>query len=129
METKAKYSKDVLEEELTRRIQELESMDPGSDEASNQLQYVEVLHKLKMAEEEIEETRRANEAKEKADRIKERNDRILGIAGLGVTLFTFAVGMANRNRLYKMGLEFEENGTLTSKTFGEVFREALHLKN
>lgn len=129
METKAKDSKDVLEEELIRRIRELESMDPGSDKASNQLQYVELLHKLKMAEEEIEETRRANEAKEKADRIKVRDDRILGIAGLGVTLLTFAVSMANRNHLYKMGLEFEEKGTLTSKTFGEVFREALRLKN
>lgn len=129
MDTEKKSSKTVLEEELLRRMNELKSMDPSSDAAKKQLEYVEALHKLKINEDTVEETKRANEAKEKAERIKARDNRILGIAELGVTLITFAVGLANRNRLFDKGLTFEKDGILTSKTFGELFKESLHTKN
>lgn len=119
----------MLEEEIKSQIEELESLENGSDEKASAIDDLTKLYKLKIEEEKIqmefeEKRNRLNEdieSHEQEERFKkqqmdeqtkERYFRYgIAAAELILPLMFYASWM-------RKGFKFEETGTFTSRTFG-----------
>jgi len=118
-------TKELLEQEIRREIQELLLFEPGSMERSRAIDDVAKLCRLNIEETKMEldcseriETR-INEEQAKLSQTKERKfDRFirLGLDTIGVIL-----PLGFYNRWMKKGFKFEETGTFTSTTFRGLF--------
>lgn len=89
--------KKMLDEAVKVRIEELEGLDPGSEEETQAVKNIAVLCEARNADNEKEQ----------------RIDRILKYTLEGIT---FVCGLLAYNHWYRMGLMFEKEGTFTTKT-------------
>lgn len=102
--------KQKLDEEILRELENLSSMDQGTQEHTDAVDSLTKLYKIRNEDDRL--TIELNEKKE--DRNDKKEDRIvkIGIASaeLVLPLMFYAVWM-------RRGLKFEESGTFTSQTF------------
>ena len=110
-------TKDLLERQLEVQIEELATMESGSEEKNKAIRDVEILHRMKMDEVKLEN----DVAQRKEDSKHQRKDNlvkhILTFAGIAVP---FVGGLIFRSIWYKRGFQFEETGTYCSDTFKDV---------
>ena len=115
----------MLEEEIKSEIENLSSLEAGSEKHSTAVESLTKLYRLKLDEdkssmESIEKTEnRENDAKfrftQLEESVKDRYVRIgIAAAELILPLMFYAVWM-------RRGFKFEENGTYTSTTFRGLF--------
>lgn len=115
----------MLEEEIKNEIENLSSLEAGSEKHSTAVESLTKLYRLKLDEdkssmESIEKTEnRENDAKFRCtqleESVKDRYVRIgIAAAELILPLMFYAVWM-------RRGFKFEENGTYTSTTFRGLF--------
>lgn len=102
--------KQKLDEEILRELENLSSMDQGTQEHTDAVDSLTKLYKMRNEDDRL--TIELNEKKE--DRNDKKEDRIvkIGIASAEIVLplMFYAVWM-------RRGLKFEESGTFTSQTF------------
>nr|DAH22084.1 MAG TPA: hypothetical protein [Caudoviricetes sp.] len=111
----------LLDNEIVRRLKELDGMASGSKEIGVAIEDIEHLCKMRVEEKklngELESNAREERDKllENAARAKDRYIRLgLDVAGLILPLAFYGIWM------YK-GFKFEESGTFTSTTFRSLF--------
>ena len=119
-----------LDKELERRFEDLENLKTGSDEQGKATDNIVKLYKLRMDENEQENSKNADEDKAVLERHKleleeqkAKDDKLIRIlttvTSVGVTIAGFAVG----SHWYGKGFKFEETGTICSSTFKGLMRD------
>lgn len=119
-----------LDKELERRFEDLENLTTGSDEQGKATDNIVKLYKLRMDENEQENSKNADEDKAVLERHKleleeqkAKDDKLIRIlttvTSVGVTIAGFAVG----SHWYSKGFKFEETGTICSSTFKGLMRD------
>ena len=119
-----------LDKELKRRFEDLENLTTGSDEQGKATDNIVKLYKLRMDENEQENSKNADEDKAVLERHKleleeqkAKDDKLIRIlttvTSVGVTIAGFAVG----SHWYGKGFKFEETGTICSSTFKGLMRD------
>lgn len=119
-----------LDKELERRFEDLENLETGSDEQGKATDNIVKLYKLRMDENEQENSKNADEDKAVLERHKleleeqkAKDDKLIRIlttvTSVGVTIAGFAVG----SHWYGKGFKFEETGTICSSTFKGLMRD------
>lgn len=119
-----------LNKELERRFEDLENLETGSDEQGKATDNIVKLYKLRMDENEQENSKNADEDKAVLERHKleleeqkAKDDKLIRIlttvTSVGVTIAGFAVG----SHWYGKGFKFEETGTICSSTFKGLMRD------
>lgn len=119
-----------LDKELERRFEDLENLKTGSDEQGKATDNIVKLYKLRMDENEQENSKNADEDKAVLERHKleleeqkVKDDKLIRIlttvTSVGVTIAGFAVG----SHWYGKGFKFEETGTICSSTFKGLMRD------
>jgi hypothetical protein len=119
-----------LDKELERRFEDLENLTTGSDEQGKATDNIVKLYKLRMDENEQENSKNADEDKAVLERHKleleeqkAKDDKLIRIlttvTSVGVTIAGFAVG----SHWYGKGFKFEETGTICSSTFKGLMRD------
>ena len=119
-----------LDKELERRLEDLENLTTGSDEQGKATDNIVKLYKLRMDENEQENSKNADEDKAVLERHKleleeqkAKDDKLIRIlttvTSVGVTIAGFAVG----SHWYGKGFKFEETGTICSSTFKGLMRD------
>ena len=117
-----------LDKELERRFEDLENLKTGSDEQGKATDNIVKLYKLRMDENEQENSKNADEDKAVLERHKleleeqkAKDDKLIRIlttvTSVGVTIAGFAVGS------HWYGKGFEETGTICSSTFKGLMRD------
>ena len=121
---------EMMDKELKRRFEDLENLKTGSDEQSKATDNIVKLYKLRMDENEQENSKNADEDKAVLERHKleleeqkAKDDKLIRIlttvTSVGVTIAGFAVG----SHWYGKGFKFEETGTICSSTFKGLMRD------
>ena len=119
-----------LDKELERRFKDLGNLETGSDEQGKATDNIVKLYKLRMDENEQENSKNADEDKAVLERHKleleeqkAKDDKLIRIlttvTSVGVTIAGFAVG----SHWYGKGFKFEETGTICSSTFKGLMRD------
>lgn len=119
-----------LDKELERRFEDLGNLKTGSDEQGKATDNIVKLYKLRMDENEQENSKNADEDKAVLERHKleleeqkAKDDKLIRIlttvTSVGVTIAGFAVG----SHWYGKGFKFEETGTICSSTFKGLMRD------
>lgn len=119
-----------LDKELERRFEDLGNLETGSDEQGKATDNIVKLYKLRMDENEQENSKNADEDKAVLERHKleleeqkAKDDKLIRIlttvTSVGVTIAGFAVG----SHWYGKGFKFEETGTICSSTFKGLMRD------
>lgn len=119
-----------LDKELERRFEDLGNLETGSDEQGKATDNIVKLYKLRMDENEQENSKNADEDKAVLERHKleleeqkAKDDKLIRIlttvTSVGVTIAGFAVG----SHWYGKGFKFEETGTICSSTFRGLMRD------
>ena len=119
-----------LDKELERRFEDLGNLETGSDERGKATDNIVKLYKLRMDENEQENSKNADEDKAVLERHKleleeqkAKDDKLIRIlttvTSVGVTIAGFAVG----SHWYGKGFKFEETGTICSSTFKGLMRD------
>lgn len=119
-----------LDKELERRFEDLGNLETGSDEQGKATDNIVKLYKLRMDENEQENSKNADEDKAVLERHKleleeqkAKDDKLIRIlttvTSVGVTIAGFAVG----SHWYGKGFKFEETGTICSSTFKSLMRD------
>jgi hypothetical protein len=119
-----------LNKELERRFEDLGNLETGSDEQGKATDNIVKLYKLRMDENEQENSKNADEDKAVLERHKleleeqkAKDDKLIRIlttvTSVGVTIAGFAVG----SHWYGKGFKFEETGTICSSTFKGLMRD------
>lgn len=111
----------LLDNEIVRRLKELDGMASGSKEIGVAIEDIEHLCKMRVEERKLNSELESN-AREERDKLvenaakaKDRYIRLgLDVAGLILPLAFYGIWM------YK-GFKFEESGTFTSTTFRSLF--------
>ena len=117
--------KNLLEEEIKNEIENLASLEPGSEKHSTAVESLAKLYKVKLDEDKtsmeyLDKTRNRESDKgfkvaQIEENVKDRYVKIgIAAAELGLPLMFYAVWM-------RRGFKFEENGTYTSTTFRGLF--------
>ena len=117
--------KNLLEEEIKNEIENLASLEPGSEKHSTAVESLAKLYKVKLDEDKtsmeyLDKTRNRESDKgfkvaQIEENVKERYVKIgIAAAELVLPLMFYAVWM-------RRGFKFEENGTYTSTTFRGLF--------
>ncbi len=107
-------TKDLLDEEIRKEIDELSNLETGSDKYTAAVESLAKLYKLR-----IDEMKNDNDKEDEKCRIQEEiKDRFFkfGIAAAEIVLPLIFYGIWMRR-----GLEFEKNGTFTSQVFRGLF--------
>ena len=115
---------------MERRFEDLENLKTGSDEQGKATDNIVKLYKLRMDENEQENSKNADEDKAVLERHKleleeqkAKDDKLIRIlttvTSVGVTIAGFAVG----SHWYGKGFKFEETGTICSSTFKGLMRD------
>ena len=119
-----------LDKELERRFEDLGNLETGSDEQGKATDNIVKLYKLRMDENEQENSKNADEDKAVLERHKleleeqkAKDDKLIRIlttvTSVGVQIAGFAVG----SHWYGKGFKFEETGTICSSTFKGLMRD------
>ena len=119
-----------LDKELERRFEDLGNLETGSDEQGKATDNIVKLYKLRMDENEQENSKNADEDKAVLERHKleleeqkAKDDKLIRIlttvTSVGVTIAGFAVG----SHWYGKGFKFGETGTICSSTFKGLMRD------
>lgn len=119
-----------LDKELEHRFEDLGNLETGSDEQGKATDNIVKLYKLRMDENEQENSKNADEDKAVLERHKleleeqkAKDDKLIRIlttvTSVGVTIAGFAVG----SHWYGKGFKFEETGTICSSTFKGLMRD------
>lgn len=119
-----------LDKELERRFEDLGNLETGSDEQGKATDNIVKLYKLRMDENEQENSKNADEDKAvlelhklELEEQKAKDDKLIRIlttvTSVGVTIAGFAVG----SHWYGKGFKFEETGTICSSTFKGLMRD------
>lgn len=95
--------KRLLDEELKSRIKRLEDLAPGSEEETAAVKNIAVLYDARNAD----------------DKKDQKVDRVLKYVFEGVT---FVGGLLAYNHWFKVGLQFEKDGTFTTKTVQSLIK-------
>lgn len=117
--------KNLLEEEIKNEIENLASLEPGSEKHSTAVESLAKLYKVKLDEDKtsmeyLDKTRNRESDKgfkvaQIEENVKDRYVKIgIAAAELVLPLMFYAVWM-------RRGFKFEENGTYTSTTFRGLF--------
>ena len=121
---------EMMDKELKRRFEDLESPKTGSDEQSKATDNIVKLYKLRMDENEQNVSKEADEDKlllEKSklelEAEKAKDDKLIRIlttvTSVGISIAGFAVG----SHWYGKGFKFEETGTICSSTFKGLMKD------
>lgn len=121
---------EMMDKELKRRFEDLESLKTGSDEQSKATDNIVKLYKLWMDENEQNVSKEADEDKlllEKSklelEAEKAKDDKLIRIlttvTSVGISIAGFAVG----SHWYGKGFKFEETGTICSSTFKGLMKD------
>ena len=112
-----------LDKELERRFEDLGNLETGSDEQGKATDNIVKLYKLRMDENEQENSKNADEDKLELEEQKAKDDKLIRIlttvTSVGVTIAGFAVG----SHWYGKGFKFEETGTICSSTLKGIMRD------
>ena len=112
-----------LDKELERRFEDLGNLETGSDEQGKATDNIVKLYKLRMDENEQENSKNADEHKLELEEQKAKDDKLIRIlttvTSVGVTIAGFAVG----SHWYGKGFKFEETGTICSSTLKGIMRD------
>lgn len=132
----------LIDEELVRELEELESLDPGDKEYLEALAAIERLHKLKLEAEKVDleytekrenriinngradEELRLREAEEARALAEQKNRKKEFWIKLAADAGTTVAALAFFGLQWAAGYIFEEKGTYTSTTFKEVRQKA-----
>ena len=117
--------KNLMEEEIKNEIENLASLEPGSEKHSTAVESLAKLYKVKLDEDKtsmeyLDKTRNRESDKgfkvaQIEENVKDRYVKIgIAAAELVLPLMFYAVWM-------RRGFKFEENGTYTSTTFRGLF--------
>lgn len=111
----------LLDNEIVRRLKELDGMASGSKEIGVAIEDIEHLCKMRVEEKKLNSELESNAREERdklvenAARAKDRYIRLgLDVAGLILPLAFYGIWMSK-------GFKFEESGTFTSTTFRSLF--------
>lgn len=121
---------EMMDKELKRRFEDLESLKTGSDEQSKATDNIVKLYKLRIDENEQNVSKEADEDKlllEKSklelEAEKAKDDKLIRIlttvTSVGISIAGFAVG----SHWYGKGFKFEETGTICSSTFKGLMKD------
>lgn len=121
---------EMMDKELKRRFEDLESLKTGSDEQSKATDNIVKLYKLRIDENEHNVSKEADEDKlllEKSklelEAEKAKDDKLIRIlttvTSVGISIAGFAVG----SHWYGKGFKFEETGTICSSTFKGLMKD------
>lgn len=121
---------EMMDKELKRRFEDLESLKTGSDEQSKATDNIVKLYKLRMDENEQNVSKEADEdklllekSKLKLEAEKAKDDKLIRIlttvTSVGISIAGFAVG----SHWYGKGFKFEETGTICSSTFKGLMKD------
>lgn len=121
---------EMMDKELKRRFEDLESLKTGSDEQSKATDNIVKLYRLRMDENEQNVSKEADEDKlllEKSklelEAEKAKDDKLIRIlttvTSVGISIAGFAVG----SHWYGKGFKFEETGTICSSTFKGLMKD------
>lgn len=119
--------REMLQKEIEAEFTKLKTLKPGTDEHMKVVRTLDTLYKLHIEdisrERDFMEKCDANILAEKDIRMKElqsNRDMILGWAKIGVEAAGIVLPVVLYATWLKKGFEFEETGTITSKTFSNL---------
>lgn len=119
--------REMLQKEIEAEFKKLEKLEPGTDAHKEVVRTIDTLYKLHIEdisrEREFMEKCDANVLAEKDIRMKEtqsKRDMIFGWAKIGVEAAGIVLPLVLYATWLKRGFEFEETGTITSKTFSNL---------
>ena len=129
MEEKEQNVKDLLKEELVSEIQAISSMDAGSEEQQKAVDNFNVLYKLNLEQQKIDndlahrEKQLDFEASKEEQRIEDekRNKYIQW----GIDIASLVLPLSLYTKWLSKGFKFEQTGTFTSTTFRDLLK---HIK-
>ena len=115
-----------LDKELERRFEDLGNLETGSDEQGKATDNIVKLYKLRMDENEQENSKNADEDKAVLERHKleleeqkAKDDKLIRILTTVTSVGVTIVG----SHWYGKGFKFEETGTICSSTFKGLMRD------
>lgn len=104
---------DKIKMEVTRLLDEMTKVDPSSDDYKDLQDRCKTLQAMLRDEDEVSLKSIEIGAKEEMA----KKDRILGYVKCGVEIAIVGIGTVASFAMYKSGLEFETEGTVTSTLF------------
>lgn len=119
--------KEMLDEEIKEEIENLSNFELGSNEASDAVDNLVELYKLKLdqmkMEKEFYEQTDARESEEEFKNIQIQEQRIDRYVKIGLETAGIVLPMIFYASWMKKGFKFEETGTFTSNTFRGLFQK------
>lgn len=136
MEEKEQNVKDLLKEELVNEIQAISSMETGSEEQQRAVDNFNILYKLNLDQEKIdndldqrEKQRDFEYAKEEQrideDRERKAEERKNKYIQWGIDIASLVLPLSLYTKWLSKGFKFEQTGTFTSTTFRDLLK---HIK-
>lgn len=104
---------ELLTKQLTEEIRKLSTMEDGSDEKTATVNGINQMYRLKMENEKMEAEIKAQEAEREDNNRHKTIDHILNGVKIGGGFILFGAA-------YIAGLNFEKEGTITSKFFRDL---------
>ena len=112
---------ELLEEGMNHTFEGLGNMTPGTEEYSKTVEDLSKLYKLKLEERKIEVDRALKtdqcDAADRVEAEKLKSDKFGKWLKLGTDMAGIVLPLLFYGKWMGRGLEFEKNGTFTSKTF------------
>lgn len=124
---------ELLDEVVKTELQNLQSLEPGSDEQSKAISRIQDLHKLHIEEmkaltDSEDKVLRRNmdvESHDDEERYRRKQDKDAAFdrwLKFGLGLLELGLPLAFYGAWVKMGFEFEKDGSITSGTFKNLIR-------
>lgn len=111
---------EMLVEEIKGSLEQLATLDPSDKGYMENVKSLDTLWKLKLEEDKLKLESDKQQSKKDDDAVearKAKRDFIKECASIGVTALGIILPIAFYGKWLKTGMQFEETGTFTSKTF------------
>ena len=128
-EKKEKNVKELLKEELVSEIQTISSMDAGSDELQRAVDNFNVLYRLNLEQQKIDNDLAHREKQLDFDASKEEqrieDEKRNKYIQWGIDIASLVLPLSLYTKWLSKGFKFEQTGTFTSTTFRDLLK---HIK-
>lgn len=129
MEEKEQNVKDLLKEELVNEIRAISSMDAGSEEEQKAVDNFNVLYKLNLEQQKIDNDLAHREKQLDFDASKEEqrieDEKRNKYIQWGIDIASLVLPLSLYTKWLSKGFKFEQTGTFTSTTFRDLLK---HIK-